>query len=118
MPNFIVRIDAYEHNLKVEIKVRDEHTRNTAEGNKEVFLNAVGQAYDKIMTEIGKVTDQKTDYEQQFKDRIEFSARWQGQPDQICEECKRRPATSKYGELKTCDYCNKKLNDEFDEEYR
>jgi len=98
MPNFIVRIDAYDHNLKVEIKVREDHTCHIYAGNKELFLNAVGQAYDKIMAEIEKLSH--------------------AQPDQLCEECKRRIATSKYGELKTCDYCNDKLNNEFDEEYR
>lgn len=35
-----------------------------------------------------------------------------------CEECKHREATTKYSNMKVCEYCSTKLNDYFDDEYR
>lgn len=40
------------------------------------------------------------------------------EPVKVCDECKRREATTTYSDLKVCEQCSDKLNDYFDEEYR
>lgn len=37
---------------------------------------------------------------------------------QKCQRCNNAKATTTYSDLKVCAYCDRKLNDEFDEEYR
>ena len=37
---------------------------------------------------------------------------------QTCQECKKCPATTNYGDLKVCQSCCDRLDREFDEEYR